>query len=49
MLYASKYGYTTMRYPTPSTAIKVEGYEPKLLFKDKDLENKAAEMMQHIE
>lgn len=49
MLYASKYGYTTMRYPTPSTAIKVEGYEPKLLFKDKDLEKKATEMMQHIE
>lgn len=32
MLYASRNGYTRMRYPTRDTAIKVEGYEPKLLF-----------------
>lgn len=32
MLYASRNGYKSMRYPTRDTAIKVEGYEPKLLF-----------------
>ena len=32
MLYASRNGYSTMRYPTRDTAIKVEGYEPTLLF-----------------
>lgn len=32
MLYASRNNYQRMRYPTRETAIKVEGYEPKLLF-----------------
>lgn len=32
MLYASRNGYQSMRYPTRDTAIKVEGYEPTLLF-----------------
>jgi len=32
MLFASRRGFNKMRYPTRDTAIKVEGYEPTLLF-----------------
>ena len=49
MLYASKNGYKKMRYPTRSTAIKVEGYEPTLLFQGHpELEQKALTIQEQI-
>jgi hypothetical protein len=44
MLYASKNGYSRMRYPTRDTAIKVEGYEPTLLFGNVEKEQYALKL-----
>ena len=49
MLYASRRGFNKMRYPTRDTAIKVEGYEPTLLFQGHpELEQKALSLQQQI-
>ena len=49
MLYASKNGYKKMRYPTRSTAIKVQGYEPILQFKgNPQLEQEAKNIQDQI-
>lgn len=49
MLYASKNGYTTVRYPTRDTAIKVEGYEPTLLFGNVEQEQQAIKLQRRIQ
>ena len=48
MLYASRNGYSKMRYPTRDTAIKVEGYEPTLLFGNVEKEQQAIKLQQRI-
>ena len=48
MLYASKNGYTHMRYPTRDTAIKIEGYEPTLLFGNAEKEQYALKLQERI-
>ncbi len=48
MLYASKNGYSRMRYPTRDTAIKIEGYEPTLLFGNVEKEQQAIKLQQRI-
>lgn len=48
MLYAYDKGYTHMRYPTRDTAIKVEGYEPTLLFGDPQMEQYAVQLQDKI-
>lgn len=48
MLYASKNGYSRMRYPTRDTAIKVEGYEPTLLFGNTEKEQYALKLQERI-
>ena len=48
MLYASKNGYSRMRYPTRDTAIKVEGYEPTLLFGNVEKEQYAIKLQERI-
>ena len=48
MLYASKNGYSRMRYPTRDTAIKVEGYEPTLLFGNVEKEQYALKLQEKI-
>ena len=49
MLFASRRGFNKMRYPTRDTAIKVEGYEPTLLFQGHpELEQKALNLQQQI-
>lgn len=48
MLYASKNGYNTVRYPTRDTAIKVEGYEPTLLFGNVEKEQYALKLQEKI-
>ena len=48
MLYASKNGYSRMRYPTRDTAIKVEGYEPTLLFGNVEKEQQALKLQERI-
>lgn len=48
MLYASRNGYSRMRYPTRDTAIKVEGYEPTLLFGDINKEQQAIKLQERI-
>lgn len=48
MLFAQKNGYSKMRYPTRDTAIKVEGYEPILLFGDVAKEQQAIQLQERI-
>lgn len=48
MLYASRNGYSRMRYPTRETAIKVEGYEPSLLFGNVEKEQYALKLQERI-
>lgn len=48
MLFASRNGYGRMRYPTRDTAIKVEGYEPTLLFGDVSKEQYAIKLQERI-
>lgn len=48
MLYAYDKGYTHMRYPTRDTAIKVEGYEPTLLFGNPQMEQYAVQLQDKI-
>lgn len=48
MLFASRNGYSKMRYPTRDTAIKVEGYEPILLFGDPSKEQYALNLQNKI-
>lgn len=48
MLFASRNGYSKMRYPTRDTAVKVEGYEPILLFEDPSKEQYALNLQQKI-
>ena len=48
MLFAQKNGYSKMRYPTRETAIKVEGYEPILLFGDVNKEQQAIQLQERI-
>ena len=48
MLYASKNGYSKMRYPTSQTVAKIEGYEPILLFGDVNKEQQAIRLQQRI-
>lgn len=48
MLYAYDKGYTHMRYPTRETAIKVEGYEPTLLFGNPQMEQYAVQLQNKI-
>ena len=48
MLYASRNGYNLMRYPTRDTTIKVEGYEPTLLFGDVNKEQYAIKLQERI-
>ena len=49
MLYASRNGYEKMRYPTRDTAIKIQGYEPTLLFQGHpELEQKALNLQEQI-
>lgn len=48
MLFASRNGYSKMRYPTRDTAIKVEGYEPILLFGNPSKEQYALNLQNKI-
>lgn len=49
MLYASRNRYKKMRYPTRDTAIKIQGYEPTLLFQGHpELEQKALNLQEQI-